>query len=190
MTRWSHICIDSSMSTISTTTLFRSLIHLNMFYNKWGNIQSFCLQISPMSHFLSTSALDSAFFNNPKRNFADFSGQRATTSEFPSLGGPTKIRAEFFPLSSSADTSIESSKGNGLFMFTDIVEVTNCLFKTHAIDCLGCFTSVLEVNTEIWTACFCGFCWVHRGCCVADHGGRTTGADGGDIPKWPLWLRY
>jgi len=57
-------------------------------------------------------------------------------------------------------------------MFADIVEVSNCFRKVHSIDCLSSFTGVFEVHTEVRSACFGGFGWVDRGCCVADHGGK------------------
>jgi hypothetical protein len=66
-----------------------------------------------------------------------------------------------------------------LLVFTDIVEVRNGLLQVHAIDCLGSFTGVFEVHTEIRATSLCGLCRVDRRCCVADHDGeRWRSGDG------------
>jgi len=84
---------------------------------------------------------------------------------FEPVGGfNTEISAKLLALGSSSNAAVESSEGNGLFVFTDIVEVGNRLLQVHAVDCLGCLTGVFEVDTEIGAACFGRLCRVDRRC--------------------------
>ena len=91
-----------------------------------------------------TSAFASAFFNNPNRNLADFSGQRAKMRKIERVN--TRICAKFFALCSSADA---------LLVFTHVVEVADGLVQPHSVDGLRCFASVFEMDAEIRAASLC-----------------------------------
>lgn len=116
-----------------------------------------------------TSAFASAFFNNPNRNLADFSGQRARMRKNRDKLN-TSICSKLLALRSSTHTSLESSEGNGLLVLTHIVEVANGLVQAHSVDGLRSFAGVLEMDAKIRAASLCRLCWVDGGCCVADHG--------------------
>ena len=92
----------------------------------------------------------------------------------------------FFSLSSSTNTSIQSSKWNYLFMFTDIVEVGDSFHEVHSINCLSYFTGIFEVHTKVRAACFGGLCWVDRRCRVTDHGGQKFGKRRDLVVMW--WI--
>jgi hypothetical protein len=117
-----------------------------------------------------TSALASAFFNSPSKNFADFSGQRAKSAKSCLRGVFTQISAEFFPLGSPSNGPVESSEGDCLLMLNYIIEVLDRFLKFQSVDCLGGLTRVLEVHAEVRAAGLGGLCWVDGGGCVAYHG--------------------
>ena len=68
----------------------------------------------------------------------------------------TKISAEFLSLGCSTYASVETSERDGLFVFTDIIEVRDCLLQRHAVDCLGRFAGVFEVDSKVGAASFGG----------------------------------
>lgn len=123
---------------------------MDVFNKKRGGVQSFRLHIinTVSDGDKGTSAFASAFFNNPNRNLADFSGQRARMRQDRDKVN-TGVCAKLLALGSSTDASIESSEGNGLLVVAHIVEVADGLVQPHAVDGLRSFAGVLEVHPEI-----------------------------------------
>lgn len=60
------------------------------------------------------------------------------------------------------------SHGHCLLVIDDIIQISECSREFPSVDCLGCFTSVLEGDTKIGTTRSGRFLGRDLVCCVAD----------------------
>merc|ERR1712003_539942 len=75
--------------------------------------------------------------------------------EFSRLDGPSSLGASMgFGLSFAANSSIEASKRDDLFLSQHIFKIPVCFSNVHLLDGLSCLSSILEMNSEIRTSSF------------------------------------
>merc|ERR1711981_577390 len=76
---------------------------------------------------------------------------------------------ELLGLGASADTAVEADEADASLVLDDILEVALSLAKVHALDHLGRFAGVLEVNTDVLAAGFAALGRVGRFGHVSSH---------------------
>merc|ERR1711973_113240 len=75
--------------------------------------------------------------------------------EFSRLDRPSSLGATMsFSLCFSPNTTIESSERNDLLLCDHIFQISVGFPDVHFLDCLSCFSGVLEVHSEVRTSCF------------------------------------
>lgn len=137
--------VDTTVSTVSTTTLLRSLVDLDVGDDKRLGVKALGVSVG-------TGVLQKL-------------GNKLDGLDGPSGLGDIKLLA----LGGSADTASESSEGNSTLLLRDSLEVGKGLVDVPTVNGLGGLVGVLERNTEVGTAGRGALSRVDRGRSVTSH---------------------
>lgn len=137
--------VDTTVSTVSTTTLLRSLVDLDV-----GDDEG--LGVEALGVSVGTGVLQKL-------------GNKLDGLDGPSGLGDIKLLA----LGGSADAASESSEGNSTLLLRDSLEVGKGLVDVPTVNGLGGLVGVLERNTEVGTAGRGALSRVDRGRSVTSH---------------------
>lgn len=137
--------VNSSMSSVSSSSHVWCSVDLNMVNNQRINIKSLNFGIA----------------------FCIF---QKLEKEISTLFWPSSLRVlVIFGLGFSANTSTESSEWNNLLLSDYILQVFVCLPDVHLLNSLGCLTGVLKMHPEVWASSLAWFSWVLGVSCVPRH---------------------
>lgn len=139
------VSVDTTMSTVSTTALLRSLVDLDV-----GDDER--LSVEALGISVGTGVL------------------QKLGNKLDGLDGPSGLGdVELLALSGSADTASKSSEGNSTLLLRDSLEVGKGLVDVPTADGDGGLVGVLERNTEVGTAGRGALSRVDRGRSVTSH---------------------
>ena len=87
------------------------------------------------------------FFKKKTYFSVAFSVLQEVKDELDRLDGPTTLSSlEFLGLRSTTNTTVESTEGNDLLVFGNVVEVSISLAQLQTLDSSSNFTGVLELS--------------------------------------------
>lgn len=139
-----QVWVDSTVSSVSSSSLFRGLVDLDVLDDERLDIESLDVGV--------------------RLCISEESEDEDGGLDWPS----GLVGTERFSLSSSANTSLESSERDSLLVLLDILKVLDRLGELHSGDGLGCLPGVLEVCSQVITSGFGGLL------CVGRLGGVTS----------------
>jgi len=123
-----HIRVDPAMGSIGSAALLRSLVHLNVFHNQAGCVETFGLSIR-------LGVLQKA------------------EEKLGRLDGPPGTRdAKLLALGTSSNATGITTKRHSFLLLLHIFEEGNGACHLQAIDGLSGFSRVLEGHAKIGTA--------------------------------------
>lgn len=144
--RWRGlVCINSTVSSVSSSSLLWSLVDLDVGDLQLGDIQTLGLSVglSVLQQVLDV----------------------VDRLDWPS----SLLDTELLSLSGSTDGVSESSEWNGSLVVQDVLQVLLSLFQVPTVDGLGSLSSVLERNSQVGTASGSTLGWVDWGSSVTNH---------------------
>lgn len=126
--RWvRQVGVRSTVGSVSSSSVLRSLVHLDVGDLQLGNVQTLSLSVG-------LSVLQQVL------NVVD------------GLGGPSGLLdTPLLTLGGSADRVVESSERNGSLVVQDIVQVFLSLLQVPSVDGLGGLSGVLERDSQVST---------------------------------------
>ncbi|KAH3665763.1 hypothetical protein OGAPHI_003951 [Ogataea philodendri] len=119
------VSVDSTVCSESSSSLFWSLVDLDVGDDKFRSVKTLGLSVG-------------------------FSVHKQTLDEFDTLGWPSGLGdTKLFSLSSSTNRSVESSEWNGSLVVQNLVQVLFGFLEFPSLDSLGGFSGVLEGHSQV-----------------------------------------
>jgi len=145
VTRIRHVWIDSTVCTVSPSSLFWCLVDLDVRDDKLFGIETFRVGIG-LGVLEETEQEDGGLL-------------------WPASHGGTML----FSLRRTTGTSSISPHGNSFLLLPDVFEENKSSRKLHSVDCLSGLAGVLERDTEVGTARLGGLGRICRNGSVSNH---------------------
>lgn len=126
--RWvGQVGVGSTVSSVGSSSVLRSLVHLDVGDLQLGNVQTLGLSVR-------------------------LSVLQQVLDVVDGLGGPSGLLdTPLLTLGGSADRVVESSERNGSLVVQDIVQVFLSLLQVPSVDGLGGLSGVLERDSQVST---------------------------------------
>uniref|UniRef100_A0A8C8SRL7 Uncharacterized protein n=1 Tax=Pelusios castaneus TaxID=367368 RepID=A0A8C8SRL7_9SAUR len=128
--------------------------HLNMTGGAHVGVDTTMSSVGTPVHFGGLVDLDTLELNITLSIFEHMQKELCTLLRPPHL-----CPAPLLGLSTSADSTIVTTEGNTLLFQGHILQIFSGFLDMHAIDSLGCLTSVLEVDSKVRNPLTCMIWW-------------------------------
>ena len=124
-----HVSVDSTVSSVSSTSAALSLVALNVGQDELLNVQRLALGVG-----------DEVL--------------QKTDDDLGRLDGPATLGVlELLSLGSSADTTVESTEGNASLLLDHSVQVLDGISHHGTSDGSADLEGILEVNSDVGSSC-------------------------------------